>query len=67
MFTELYIEALLADEKAADEVWELWASGEISDDLAAWAWWFAAGVITDDMAVVWWLILVAAGSNLDAR
>ncbi len=38
MLTELYIEALLADVKLADEVWELWAAGVITDGLAAWAW-----------------------------
>ena len=39
MLAELYIEALLMDEEAADEVWELWNAGIISDELAAWAWW----------------------------
>ncbi len=39
MLTRLYIEALLADEKAADAVWEAWDSGEISDFVAAWVWW----------------------------
>jgi hypothetical protein len=38
MLTELYIEALLADEALADEVWELWNAGVITDDIAAWAW-----------------------------
>ena len=38
MFTELYIEALLADEDLADQVWELWDAGVITDDLAMWAW-----------------------------
>ena len=31
--------ALLVDEKLADQVWELWNAGLISDDLAALAWW----------------------------
>jgi hypothetical protein len=39
VFTELYIEALLADEVLADEVWVLWDAGEITDDMAAWACW----------------------------
>ena len=39
MLTELYIEALLADKDLADQVWELWNAGIITDDLAAWAWW----------------------------
>ncbi len=34
MLTEIYIEALLVDEKLADRVWWLWDKGEI-DDLAA--------------------------------
>ena len=38
MLTELYIEALLVDEKLADQVWELLNAGEITDDPAAWAW-----------------------------
>lgn len=38
MLTELYIEALLADEVLADDVWVLWDRGLISDGLAAWAW-----------------------------
>ena len=39
MLTEIYIEALLVDEEAADLVWELWNSGVITDEVAAWAWW----------------------------
>jgi len=35
MFTELYIEALMTDEELADEVWELWDLGVVTDDLAA--------------------------------
>ena len=38
MLTELYIEALLVDEELADQVWEGWNVGVISDDLAAVAW-----------------------------
>ena len=38
MLTEIYIEALLADEAMADQVWELWNAGLISDDLAVLAW-----------------------------
>ena len=44
MLTENYIAALLADEKAADEIWALWDAGLISDDLAAWAWWIVAAL-----------------------
>ena len=39
MLTRLYIEALLVDEKLADQVWEAWYSVEIDDYFAAWAWW----------------------------
>jgi hypothetical protein len=42
MLTELYIEALLADEALADEVWELWDAGVITDGLAAVAWYTLA-------------------------
>ena len=42
MLIELYIDALLVDEELADEVWELWDRGLISDELAAWAWWLLA-------------------------
>jgi len=35
MFTEIYIEALLVDEDLADQVWELWDRGVISENLAA--------------------------------
>jgi len=38
MLTELYIEALLVDEDLADQVWELWNAGVITDGLAASAW-----------------------------
>ena len=36
MLTEIYIEALLVDEELADQVWELWDSGLLSDSVAAW-------------------------------
>jgi hypothetical protein len=42
MLVDLYVEALLIDEGLADEVWELWNAGLISDDLAAMAWWIIA-------------------------
>ena len=38
MLTRLYVEALLADEDLADQVWELWNVGMIPDGLAAMAW-----------------------------
>jgi len=47
MLTEIYIEALLAYEDLADQVWALWDGGVITDGLAAWAWsqiFFARGL-----------------------
>ena len=38
MLTELYIEALLADEELADLVWELSEAELITDEMAAMAW-----------------------------
>ena len=38
MFTEAYIEALLVDEDLADQVWELWDAGIVTDELAGIAW-----------------------------
>ena len=35
MLTRLYVEALLADQEAADQVWELWDAGVIPGELAA--------------------------------
>jgi hypothetical protein len=42
MLTELYIEALLADEDLADAVWVLWDEGLISGQIALYAWWLVA-------------------------
>ena len=45
MFTEIYIEALIVDERMADQVWEVWDKGEIYDlgaRLARLAWWLIA-------------------------
>lgn len=38
MFTRLYVEALLSDPGLADQVWDLWDAGVITDEIAAWAW-----------------------------
>ncbi len=38
MLAEIYIEALLADEEAADQVWEAWDGGEVSTYWALWMW-----------------------------
>jgi hypothetical protein len=34
MLAEIYVEALLAVEKLADLIWELWDAGVIPDELA---------------------------------
>ncbi len=38
MLTEIYIEALLVDKEMADQVWEAWDAGEISDATAFLIW-----------------------------
>jgi len=38
MLIELYVEALLANENLADQVWELWDAEVIQDEMAAIAW-----------------------------
>ena len=38
MFARLYVETLLADENQADQVWELWDTRVITDEVAVWAW-----------------------------
>ena len=47
MLTEIYIEALLVDEEAADQVWEAWNAGEIDDRTAVLAWWLIQAQISD--------------------
>jgi len=42
MLIRLYIEALLVDDELADQVWELWDAGIITDGLAAMACWLMA-------------------------
>ena len=39
MLIEIYIEALLVDEDAADLIWEAWDKGEIDDQVTWLAWW----------------------------
>ncbi len=38
MLSYLYVEALLTDSRLADQVWEMWDTGVITDYLAALAW-----------------------------
>ncbi len=42
MLTEIYIEAVLVDEKLADQVWEAWDAGNIDDLSACIAWLWVA-------------------------
>ena len=42
MLTEIYIEGLLVDEDLADQVWEVWNTGAITDEAAGLAWWLVA-------------------------
>ena len=45
MLVEYYIEALLVDPEAADQVWEAWDTGKVSDSGAILMWWVLAGHI----------------------
>ncbi len=38
MLTAIYIEALLVDQEATDQVWEAWDKGEIVDPRSCSAW-----------------------------
>ncbi len=38
MLAEIYIEALLVDEKLADQVWEVWDARELNNAAACIAW-----------------------------
>ena len=53
MLTELYIEALLVDEKLADLVWEAWDKGEADDQAACMAWMLIAGAIVAGTILLW--------------
>ena len=46
MFTKIYIEALLIDEEAADQVWEEWNAHDLSNGAACIAWMMIAGLIS---------------------
>ncbi len=45
MLTDIYVEALLVDEELADQVWEAWDAGEVSDLTACLAWMLIASVV----------------------
>jgi hypothetical protein len=42
MLTSIYVEALSADSALADQVWDQWDAGAITDEAVAWAWWRVA-------------------------
>ena len=46
MFTEIYIETLLVDEEAADQVWEAWNTQTLNNGAAYIAWMTIAGLIS---------------------
>ena len=48
MFTETYIEALLVDEEAADQVWDAWNAQTSNDGAACIAWMTIAGLISSN-------------------
>ena len=50
MDVQLYVEALLIDPNLADQIWESWNFGVISDDTATWAWWLCivGSILPDD-------------------
>ena len=45
MLTRVYVAALLAGEELADQVWEAWDAGEVSDLTACLAWMLIASVV----------------------
>ena len=47
MLTRLYVEALLADPDLADTVWELWNTGVITNEVAAYTWTILAASMGD--------------------
>ncbi len=47
MLTEIYIEALLVDEELADQVWEAWDAGKLTDGAACITFLLIAGLVSD--------------------
>ena len=45
VLADVYIEALLVNQNLADQVWELWDAGVITDEIAAAAW----CIVTDEI------------------
>ncbi len=50
MLTEIYIEALLVNKEAADQVWEAWDTGVIDEATACCAW-LHVGFGTSEMSM----------------
>ncbi len=46
MLTAIYIEALLVDEKLADQVWEAWDTENLTDGAGCIAWLLIAGLVS---------------------
>ncbi len=46
MLTEIYISALLVDDELADQVWEAWDAGKLTDRAACIAWLVIAGLVS---------------------
>ena len=48
MLTEIYIEALLADDEMADQVLEMWSAERLIDGAAFIAWLLIAGLVSEN-------------------
>jgi len=46
MLTQIYIEALLVDEEAADQVWDAWKAQSLNNAATCIAWMTIAGLIS---------------------
>ena len=43
MLNRLYQDAYIVDSQAADEIWEEWWAGDLTDFAVGWAWWNVTG------------------------
>jgi len=66
MLTEIYIEALLVDEKLADQVWEAWDAAELDDETACIAWSLIAGVCSSISSLQRFWISESFSGTLDS-
>ncbi len=53
MLTELFIEALLVDEELADQVWEAWIDGNVTDSHAVFAWCLIVVIAENGLGNLW--------------